>query len=173
MINVPEGRRALGPIVASMPEPAAAPTTSEIDRLRWRNDALAKTLIEILDHFEEQAEGTNGWGKVRRTGWVRESTFSRWKQQALEAGTMHRVPELLGQIVQEQAKHVFATLTTCTCGYAPVDNSDWSAHRAGVAVEVIAAWIEKWTSPRIDEQGPEPKLAGAWAAEMIREGLKS
>jgi hypothetical protein len=168
VINVPEGRRALPPDVR-WPAPtailAAVPATGEIDILRSRNELLAKTLTEILGHFEE-----------KRQRWearvdVTESTFSRWKH-ALEAGAMRHVPELLGQIVEEQAKHLFATLTTCVCGYVPADNSDWSAHRAAVAVEVIAAWIEKRTSPRIDEQGPEPKLAGTWAAEVIREGLR-
>jgi hypothetical protein len=168
VINIPEGRRALPPDVR-WPAPtailAAVPATGEIDILRSRNELLAKTLTEILGHFEE-----------RRQRWearvdVSEATFSRWKH-ALEAGAMRHVPELLGQIVQEQAKHVFATLTTCACGYAPIDNSDWSAHRAAMAVEVIAAWIEKRTSPRIDEQGPEPKLASTWAAESIREGLR-
>lgn len=83
------------------------------------------------------------------------------------------IPELLRQVTQEQARHVFSTLTTCACGYAPVNSFDWSAHHAAVAAEVIAAWIETLTSPRIDEQGPEPKLAGTWAAESIREELRS
>jgi hypothetical protein len=95
----------------------------------------------------------------------------RLRGRPLVAYGSEGVPNLLTRIVQEQAKHAFATLTTCACGYAPADNASWTAHRAAVAVEAVAAWIESQSSPRIDEPGPG-KLASAWAAEMIREGLK-
>src|SRR5947207_14030348 len=113
---------------------------------------MAKRLAEIIGPFEERRQRWEA--RVDES----EATLSRWKH-ALEAGAMRHVPELLGQIIEEQAKHVFATLTTCVCGYVPADNSDWSAHRAAVAVGVIAAWIEKRAPGRMAGARPAPKLA--------------
>jgi ribosomal protein S27AE len=46
--------------------------------------------------------------------------------------------EVVDVALEAQREHIFATTSTCVCGYAPMDGPDWERHRMEAALNAVA-----------------------------------